>query len=474
MNACGLGTSGVPAWTAAGCCDVDEEAEINNPTVCSEGDDFRVGVDDCAGFVFVGGARWIVTSVSALFAVANGDWHENHHAKGGQTAHTSDDMATANEAPTQRIQSKNFSPPKAHSRLQALLFTLSLFTCMGRSNGWVSPVRRIANTGARRLPARDIQRPHNHFHGRLRHPFAFSTTTRHMALVPLPVEDLEELIVVGAPSGPQYASYWGRTSREKYNQLVESCIVAFIGTFFSYFLSFVVGGFVSTIIGTMFFFWAILSPDFKARQRNWEFLGGRPIIDPWMAKDLNSNHEGLFGSLLLGRVDDVCVVEDTGATEEYDLEDFYDYTPDKDENEQIAGTPYLLRLRISDDEGRELQVHARLLEEYLGIEPGMPATGIVLSTSKSFSSLAALTDIYIPDAGCFVGDYPYLNQVEMEALLAEDDDLWDILQSQAYGDIVGGEYLDKEEIIKDGDNVKDGSQRSKVSEKITVRRRRQR
>jgi hypothetical protein len=102
-------------------------------------------------------------------------------------------------------------------------------------------------------------------------------TCQYMSLIPLPVEDLEELLMVGSPSGQQYATYWGRTKREKYNQLVESAIVALIGTFFSYFLSFVVGGLVSTIIGTMFFFWAILSPDFKARQRNWEFLGGRPF-----------------------------------------------------------------------------------------------------------------------------------------------------------------------------------------------------
>jgi hypothetical protein len=33
----------------------------------------------------------------------------------------------------------------------------------------------------------------------------------NMALVPLPVDDLEDFLVVGPPSGPQYATYWGRT-----------------------------------------------------------------------------------------------------------------------------------------------------------------------------------------------------------------------------------------------------------------------
>ena len=33
----------------------------------------------------------------------------------------------------------------------------------------------------------------------------------NMALVPLSVDDVNDLLVVGPPSGPQYAVYWGRT-----------------------------------------------------------------------------------------------------------------------------------------------------------------------------------------------------------------------------------------------------------------------
>lgn len=278
-----------------------------------------------------------------------------------------------------------------------------------------------------------------------------------MTLVPLPVEDLEQLLVVQSPSGEQYAAYWGKTKRERYNRLLESSIVAFIGVFFSYFLSFVLGGFVATILGSLFFFWAILSPDFKARQRNWEFLGGRPLVDPWIVDGVDSIDEGLYGSLFLGRVDDVYVVEETTAEDEYNLDEFQGYSAEEDELEQIAGTPYLLRMRVSDDEGRELQIHARLVEEYLGIEQGMPVTGILLSKSQSFSSLAALTDIYVPDEECFVGDYPYLNRPEMEALLAEDDDIWDLLQSQGSR----GEEEDEVDV--------DETERSKI---VTRRRRR--
>lgn len=252
------------------------------------------------------------------------------------------------------------------------------------------------------------------------------------------VEDVQDLLVTGSPSGLQYATYWGRTKRETYNRLLESSIVAFIGVFFSYFLSFVLGGFVATLIGSLFAFWAVLSPDFKARQRNWELLGGRAIVDPWMVEEGimdgvidDGDNAGLYGSLLLGRIEDACVVETNAATEEYDLYEFQDYNSNEDELEELSGSPYLIRLRISDDDGRELQIHSRLSEDYLGIEPGMPAAGILLSTSPTFSSLSAMSDIYVPDAACFVGDYPYLNRPGMEELFSTDDDLWDTLMSQA-------------------------------------------
>jgi len=264
---------------------------------------------------------------------------------------------------------------------------------------------------------------------------SITRTRLHMALVPLPAYEIEELLVVGSPSGLQYATYWGQTRRETYNRLLESSLVGFIGVSFSYFLSFVVGGFIATMIGTLFAFWAVLSPDFKARQRNWEFLGGRQLADPWIFDNDNENYDrnnaGLYGSMLLGRIDDVCVVENNGSIEEYELNEFQNYNSDYDELEEITGSPYLIRIKINDDENRELQIHARLKEEYLGIEIGMPVAGILLSTSDSFEYLSAMTDIYIPDSACFVGDYPYLNRPGMESLLESDDDLWNTLQSQS-------------------------------------------
>jgi hypothetical protein len=298
----------------------------------------------------------------------------------------------------------------------------------------------------------------------------------HMSLVPLPVDELDDLLVTGSPTGLQYAAYWGQTKREQYNIFLESSIVTFLGVFFSYFMSFVVGGFLATILGGIFAFWGVLSPDLKSRQRNWEFTGGRALVDPWTVDDYDAeDKQGLYGSLFLGRVDDVCVVEDTTATaQEYDLDEFMDYTMDKDELEQIAGTPYLLRVRLVDAEERELQVHARLSEEYLDVEAGMPVVAILLSKSQSFSSLAALTDVMIPDADCWVGDYPYLNRVEMEALLADDDELWDNLRSEGRGAYAKEDELLDDDSSDDDEDADDSGLANLLEddrEKVKIRRR---
>ena len=237
--------------------------------------------------------------------------------------------------------------------------------------------------------------------------------------------------------------------REQYNRFVESFGVMLIGLFFSYFLSFVLGGFVATILGCLFGFWGILSPDLKARQRNWELLGGRQLVDPWSDYDGDEDKQGLYGALFLGRIDDVCVVEDPSATTEFDLSDFDDYTMDTDELEKWAGNPYLIRVRLTDDSDRELQVHARMSEEYLDIEPGMPVAAVLLSKSQKFVSLAALTDVFVPDAKCWVGDYPYLDRPEIEALLEEDDELYDLMQDQA-------DDYDDDEVVYDEDDDDDG------------------
>ena len=254
----------------------------------------------------------------------------------------------------------------------------------------------------------------------------------HMTLLPLPVDKLERLLVLGAPTAAQYSTYWGRSSREKYGALLEASIVTMLGMFMSYFMSFVLGGFVASILGSLCAMWIILSPELRAYQRNWELRAGRTLVDPWSVDDNEAeDKQGLYGALFLGRIKDVCVVEEASSTEEYDLNEFLDYSMETDELEKWTGNPYLLRVEMQDQEGgRDLQVHSRMSEEYLDLQIGQPILGVLLSTSQKFSSLAALTDFYVPDASCWIGDYPYLDRDELEQLLAQDDNLWDVLESQ--------------------------------------------
>jgi len=271
-----------------------------------------------------------------------------------------------------------------------------------------------------------------------------------MSLIPIPVNDLQGILPSPSgkltPTGDQYVTYLGKTPQQRFNSLFEGASIAFLGSMFAYFISFVIGQFLATLLGVIFVFWPILSPEFKAYQRNWELVGGRDLVDVWMDMDdddiisgndlggayynIPEDKRGLYGAYYVARIEDVCVVDDVRATsdEEYDLSEFRGYTMASDELESLTGIPWKLRLRLSDEKGRGMQVHSRMSEEYLGIEPGMDAVGVLLSTSRKFDKLAGMTDFCILDkvivgggragkdqgvaaaAVAWVGDYPYLDK----------------------------------------------------------------
>jgi len=278
--------------------------------------------------------------------------------------------------------------------------------------------------------------------------------TRSMSLIPAPINELGKILPTPthlSPTGEQYMTYFGRTPRERYNSLFEGISIAFVGSMLSYFISFIIGQFLATCFGVICIFWPILSPEVKAYQRNWELLAGRPLVDVWMDEDedidgdfilsLPENKRGLYGAYYIATIQDVCVVDDVRATasQEYDLVEFSQYTQVRDEMMSITGIPWKLRLRLSDMAGREMQVHCRLSEEYLPIQCGMTAAGVLLSTSRKFTKLAGMTDFCIlnvlyddtdaddddgrqqqrggaktTDANVevvtWVGDYPYLDK----------------------------------------------------------------
>lgn len=246
-------------------------------------------------------------------------------------------------------------------------------------------------------------------------------TTLSMSLIPIPINELTEIIPVPnrlAPTGDQYVTYLGRTPSERFNTLFEGFSIAFLGSMFAYFISFVIGDFLATLLGIIFLFWPILSPEFKAYQRNWELVGGRDLVDVWMKDEgifrgIPKDKRGLYGAYYVTKIQDICVVDDVlaPAEEEYDLKDFKGYKREKDELEAITGIPWKLRLKLMDEENRGMQIHCRMSEEYLDVQSGMDMIGVLLSTSTEFTELAGMSDFCVLDEEgpvAWVGDYPYL------------------------------------------------------------------
>jgi hypothetical protein len=58
---------------------------------------------------------------------------------------------------------------------------------------------------------------------------------------------------------------------------------------------------------------------------------------------------------------------------------------------------------------------------------------LLLSKATQFDELAALSDLYVPAAQTYIGDYPYLHRDGIENLLAEDEDIWNASQYDAGG-----------------------------------------
>lgn len=269
------------------------------------------------------------------------------------------------------------------------------------------------------LSAQSFRKRTTKFNSKSHH--AKSSSNLSMSLIPIPINELTEIIPVPsrlAPTGDQYLTYLGRTPSERFNTLFEGFGIAFLGSMFAYFISFVIGDFLATLLGIIFLFWPILSPEFKAYQRNWELIGGRDLVDVWMKDEgifrgIPQDKRGLYGAYYVTNIRDVCVVDDVlaPAADEYDLAEFIGYKKEKDELEAITGIPWKLRLKLMDEEDRGMQIHCRMSEDYLDVQPGMDMIGVLLSTSTEFTELAGMSDFCVlDDEGpvAWVGDYPYL------------------------------------------------------------------
>lgn len=189
-------------------------------------------------------------------------------------------------------------------------------------------------------------------------------------------------------TGDQWKYYWGITESDKFGKIYEAASATFFGLWTSWFLTFLIGLPAATVLGTVFLFYWILAPGLAAYRRNVSFRGTYFARTP--------RDDGVFGALFSGRVVRVGRIR---QAREYNR-------------------PEALVMSMEDESGRKLRVYAPILPSYKKVRPGMRCEGLVLSESPDFDELMGVSDVFVPDCGAWVGEYPYIDKVPFKAFLA--------------------------------------------------------
>jgi hypothetical protein len=89
-----------------------------------------------------------------------------------------------------------------------------------------------------------------------------------MSLVPLSKQKTKYLIPRRVTTD-QWRSYWGVTPFERMQKILESLLVAYGGAWIAWFLSFMAGNFVSSLVGVFLIFNWMFTPYIHAKQQNY-------------------------------------------------------------------------------------------------------------------------------------------------------------------------------------------------------------
>lgn len=77
------------------------------------------------------------------------------------------------------------------------------------------------------------------------------------------------------------------------------------------------------------------------------------------------------------------------------------------------------RVVLGDPEGAQTEFVLPQDARYELVQPGQPAELIVLSDTPTFDSFKAVKDVYLPDCGLWLSEYPYLDRTEFLELSLE-------------------------------------------------------
>ncbi|KAK9842506.1 hypothetical protein WJX81_003292 [Elliptochloris bilobata] len=80
-----------------------------------------------------------------------------------------------------------------------------------------------------------------------------------------------------------------------------------------------------------------------------------------------------------------------------------------------------LRVLVGDASGARSEVLVPFLRRYESIEVGEPAELLVLSQRRKFDSFKALKEVYLPESGLWLADYPYVSRAAFLAVSLDLD-----------------------------------------------------
>ena len=92
-----------------------------------------------------------------------------------------------------------------------------------------------------------------------------------MTLIPIK-RSIVSVIVPSRVTSSQWISYWGTTKVERLQKIMESILLSYGGAWLAWFLSFMVGSFISSIVGSCLVFNWMYSPILFASTMNNNFL----------------------------------------------------------------------------------------------------------------------------------------------------------------------------------------------------------
>ncbi len=212
-------------------------------------------------------------------------------------------------------------------------------------------------------------------------------------LVPLTRQKFEQLIPRIATSD-QYKYAWG-----KFPDFLKRLLISVVSVVAVWIVRLIVGegfGIILFPVGAIAGLYWLWGPVLWASLRNTEY------------------RKYPYSGFLRGRVLDVYITEELIGTEET--------VNDKGDLVIVENRERRLNVEVGDETGFTTQIQVPLRRSHQDVVPNQIAEMVVLSTRSDLSSIAKVTDIYIPSRNLWISDYPYLQKnvfVEMSRRLRE-------------------------------------------------------